>query len=189
MAYTTALECKDQSTLAALLLLTDPELDKRLQRASDLADFVTKQRFDAQVSVEKIFDGSGSRLLVLSERLVSLEAVTILDRDANGLIIQERPLNGAISRNWTLRSVADLFPVSLANIKVKGSWGYAEPPSKVKTAICSIAEQLIRLETSGSSTNTSSATRTTSGTWSARSKFWSRRKPSSCSTNSCGPCS
>lgn len=155
MAYATPSDCKALSGLAAVQAKTDPELEAFIARAEIIVNAWTRQRFDLSISKSIRVTGSGSRRLVLPERLAVLVKVDFLDLDDGGTIVLARTeVKDIFNKGWYLiaegnfqtpRARKDFgsFPDQEENIEVTGQFGYASVPEEVKNATCFVVEKTV----------------------------------------------
>ena len=157
MAYTTATECKAFSSLAEVAAKTDLQLDALIARAEKIINAFTRQNFNAAVKIIRI-SGTGSRMLMLPERLAIKTKVDFLELDDGGDVVLNRfEIKDVFNRTWYLisdftfdiprtRAAFGRFPSTEDNIEVTGTWGYASVPAEVKDATCSIVEKIVAEE-------------------------------------------
>ena len=154
MAYATAQNCKDFSPIVSDSGKTDPQLVALVVRADLIIDAFTKQTFEKETKVLRV-TGSGSRMLILPERLAVLDTLKFLDLDDGGtVILSSEEVKDTFNRFWYLIAEANFstprtrprFGVFLKredNIEITGDWGYATVPAEVKNASCLLVEQTI----------------------------------------------
>lgn len=160
MAYATAANCKALSALSAVAAKTDADLDNiYIPRAARLIDAFTKNRFDLQSATTKRVTGSGSRMLILPERLAVMTTVTFLDLDDGGdVVLSSEEVKDIFNRNWYLvaepnftaprvRAAFGTFPGHEDTISILGDWGYSSVPAEVQDATCLMVEKIIANET------------------------------------------
>ncbi len=157
MAYTTATECKAFSSLAEVAAKTDLQLDALIAKAEKIINAFTRQNFNAVVKSIRI-SGTGSRMMMLPERLAIKTKVEFLELDDGGdVVLNREEIKDVFNRSWYLisdftfdvprtRAAFGRFPSTEDNIEVTGTWGYASVPSEVKDATCAIVEKIVAEE-------------------------------------------
>ena len=153
MAYATAQDCKDLSPILSGSGLSDPQLVALVKRADLLIDAFTKQTFEKETKTLRI-TGSGSRMLILPERLAVLNTLTFLDLDDGGtVILSSEEVKDVFNKFWYLIAEANFstprtrprFGIFLKredNIEINGDWGYATVPAEVENASCLMVEKI-----------------------------------------------
>lgn len=157
MAYALPQDCRDFSSLASVIAKTDPQLVILIARAERWINAFTKQNFNADVKPLRV-SGSGSRMLILPERLAVLTKVEFLDLDDGGaIVLSSEEIKDVFNRFWYLvsdftfrtprqRLSFDRFPTAEDNIEITGTWGYSAVPAEVKDALCAIVEKIVAEE-------------------------------------------
>ena len=131
-------------------------------RADLIIDAFTKQTFEKETKTLRV-TGSGSRMLILPERLAVLTKLTFLDLDEGGtVVLSSEEVKDVFNKLWYLIAEANFstprtrprFGVFLKredNIEIEGDWGYSSVPAEVKNSSCLMVEKTIVEETSKSS--------------------------------------
>ena len=157
MAYATPAQCRAFSSLAEVQAKTDPQLDALIARAEKVINAFTRQNFNAIVKPIRI-SGTGSRMLILPERLAIKTKVEFLELDDGGdVVLNREEIKDVFNRTWYLisdftfdvprtRAAFGRFPSTEDNIEVTGTWGYASVPPEVTDATCSIVEKTVAEE-------------------------------------------
>ena len=159
MAYATPENCKDFSPIVSSAGKTDPQLVALIVRADFIIDAFTKQTFEKETKTLRV-TGSGSRMLILPERLAVLTKLTFLDLDEGGtVVLSSEEVKDVFNKFWYLIAEANFstprtrprFGVFLKredNIEIEGDWGYSTVPAEVKNSSCLMVEKTIVEENS-----------------------------------------
>ena len=151
--YVTATVCKADTALADLSALGDAAVDKLIDRAERIIDAWTRQNFRSRTDTLFV-TGSGSRMLILPERLAVLTTVKFLDLDDGGaVVLSSEEIKDIFNRFWYLiaepnfstprsRGPRGRFPDQEDNIEIAGDWGYASVPPEVSDATCLVVERI-----------------------------------------------
>lgn len=146
MAYAAPADCRTFSEAAAVDAKTDGELNTLIARAERLINAYTQNEFNLSGSQSIRLDGSGSRRLILPDRLAVLEELKFQRLDDGTIVKSETTIKDVYNRNWWL--VSDfVFPLGFQNILVKGTFGYASVPPEIQDATCSLVERIVLSET------------------------------------------
>ncbi len=152
-SYITAIDCKAATVLADFLALDNAVVDRLLDRAERIVNAWTHQVFTKVTKTLRV-TGSGSRMLILPERLAVFTSVKFLDLDDGGtVVLSSEETKDIFNRFWYLiaepnfstprsRGPRGRFPDQEDNIEITGDWGYASVPPEVSDATCLVAERI-----------------------------------------------
>ena len=152
-SYITATDCKDASALADFSALSNAAVDRLLDRAERIVNAWTRQVFTKETKTLRV-TGSGSRMLILPERLAVFTKIDFLDLDDGGtVVLSSEETKDIFNRFWYLiaepnfstprsRGPRGRFPDQEDNIEITGDWGYASVPPEVSDATCLVAERI-----------------------------------------------
>ena len=152
--YVTATVCKADTALADLSALGDAAVDKLIDRAERIIDAWTRQNFRSRTDTLRV-TGSGSRMLILPERLAVFTKIDFLDLDDGGsVVLTSEQVKDVFNRNWYLIAEANfstprtrprfgIFEKREDNMEILGDWGYSTVPIEVKNAACLLVEKTI----------------------------------------------
>lgn len=153
--YPTTAELIAGSTVTELTGLTADQQDALRQEAIDAIEGFCHQSFEPEGTeaepVTRTIDGTGSRVLYLPQRLVSLTGLSVAGggfTDADVALSDRRDHlripQESDGSTWATRAVAEitgsreaLFPAGPGTVEVTGIWGWAdaEYPEQVTTAL------------------------------------------------------